>query len=134
MSRYDKYDPKSGGFRAPLAADQTALDGGVGDADAPIGVALNADGAVVSMGDGAANTGLVGLLVTTRDLVAGDVVDVMTAGEIVEFGGTSGTDYYIDPTTGVISSNPDATAAGTGISIGHTVEADRLVARVQKAA
>lgn len=135
MSRYDKYDPKDGGFRAALANDQTALEGAVGDADAPVGVALDANGLVVTLGDAAANTGIVGVLALPRDLNAGDVVDVMTDGEIVEFGGVAGTEYFVDLTTGAISSNPDAGGAagsGAGHKIGHTVEAGRLVVRLAR--
>lgn len=132
MSAYDKYDPKDGGFRAPLDADQTALNGALGSPEAPIGVALTANGTVVAMGDAAANTGCVGILVTNRDMFAGDVVDIMTDGEIVDFGGTAGTDYFVNATNGAITDNPDgggAAASGEGISIGHTVEASRLVVR-----
>ena len=72
--RYDKYDPISGGFRAPLDADVDA-------ADTPLGVGLNSDGEVVA---GAGNTGVVGVLWISVDKKAGDKVDVMTAGEMVE--------------------------------------------------
>lgn len=126
MSRYDKYEPKAGGFRAPLENDQAALDGEVGAADAPVGVALTADGHVVVLGDVAAATELVGVLCTVRDMVAGDVVDVQTSGEIVDFGGVPGTDYYVVPATGVITADA---AAGANVRVGWTVEGDRLIVR-----
>lgn len=126
MARIDKYDPKSGGFRAPLDADTSKTAGGVGDADEPLAVGLSATGTVVA-GDG--NTGIVGLLVLASDKKAGDIVDVMTDGEVVEFGGAAGTTYYGDGTDGSLTD----TGPGTGVNavkIGHTVEADRLVVRV----
>lgn len=125
--RIDKYDPVDGGFRALLNASQAATAGGVGDADAAIGVGLNASGRVVA---GAGNTGILGVLVVTRAHVAGDVVDVMTDGEIVEFAGTAGTVYYADTTTGAIG-----TTGGAGkVRVGHTVEAGRLVVRMDRGA
>lgn len=120
MSRYDKYDPVDGGFRAPLAADYT------GSAD-PVGVGLDVDGNVVV---GGGNSGLVGVLIKVQDANAGDIVDVMTDGEIVEFGGTAGTVYYAAAADGVL--NTTAPAAGAqAFRVGHTVEADRLVVRTQ---
>lgn len=127
MGRYDKYDPVSGGFRAPLGADYAG-------SETPVGVGLNANGRVVV---GGGQTGVVGLLVKVRDANAGDIVDVMTDGEIVEFGGVAGTVYYVDATNGALSTSADAGGAagsGAGHRIGHTVEADRLVVRVAQAA
>lgn len=113
---YDKYDPISGGTRAALAADY--------DTDQILGVGLDANGLVVP---GAGATGIIGVLWVPKDKVAGDVVDVMTAGEVVEFGGNSGSSYTANTTTGVI----DTTAAsGTQIAVGFTVEDDRLVVRI----
>lgn len=124
MSRYDKYDPKVGGFRAALAADWLAAD-----INKLLGVGLNANGEVVV---GAGTSGLVGVIVLTKARKAGEVVDVMTSGECVEFGltsgepvATAGTVYYATATTGVVSAG-----AGAGkVRIGHTVEKDRLVVR-----
>lgn len=129
MARYDKYNPYSGGFRAPLAADWLAADLGK-----PYGVGLNADGQVVK-GNGA--TGILGVLVLTKAWPAGEVIDVMTAGEIVEFGPTAGdpgVDFGVAATN--YASDEDGTiAAGTGEAhIGCTVEAQRLVVRVIQAA
>ncbi len=122
MARYDKYDPKDGGFRAPLAADLTATSK-TGNGN-PRGVALDANGRVVFT---AGNTGSVGVLCTTRNMKAGDIVDVMTDGEIVELAGIA---------AGTIVTNTDATgvlgvgAPGAGVRrTGHTVEATRLVVR-----
>lgn len=126
MARIDKYDPKSGGFRAALAADQASTPGAIGDADGPLAVGLDVNGRVVP---GAGNSGIVGVLVLTQNKVAGDIVDVMTDGDLVEVGGTAGTVYTGADATGVISN----TAPGAGqIRLGHTVEAGRLVVRVAR--
>lgn len=119
MARFDKYEPKAGGFRARLAADWAAADG------TPIAVGLDSSGRVVV---GAGNSGILGVVIlVVENKLAGDVVDIMTAGEILEFsGGTAGTAYSANTTTGVISS---AAVSGTQIYVGTTVEADRLVVR-----
>lgn len=116
MARIDKYDPVAGGFRAPLNA---ALTG----AAAPLGVGLNSSGRVVA---GAGVTGIIAVIVSPYDKGAGDIIDNMTNGELVEFGGVAGTVYTANTTTGVISS---AAASATQVRVGHTVEADRLVVR-----
>jgi hypothetical protein len=95
LARYDKYEPKSGGFRAPLAADLAANGSGN-----PIGVGLDVNGRVVP---GAGQSGIKGVLTTTKAMVAGDIVDVMTDGEIVEFVGVAGTNYFAALADGVIS-------------------------------
>jgi hypothetical protein len=86
MSRYDKYDGKSGGFRARLAADfaYTASNPDYAhvDLDKTFAVSLNSTGQVVKFGSG--NTNFVGVMILTKPKAAGDVVDVMTDGEIVE--------------------------------------------------
>ncbi len=121
MARYDKYDPKSGGTRAPLAADLAKNSAGN-----PVGVGLNANGRVVV---GAGNTGIRGILTITENKKAGDIVDVMDSGDVVEFVGVAGTTYTANTTTGVIS---NAAASATQINVGYTVEATRLVVRVAR--
>jgi hypothetical protein len=115
MARIDKYDPVSGGFRAPLNASFTG-------AAAPLGVGLNSSGRLVA---GAGQTGIMGVVCSPRNHAAGEVIDVMTDGELVEFGGVAGTTYYAHASTGVISSTPSV------YRVGATVEADRLVVRVR---
>lgn len=116
-ARYDKYDPVSGGFRAKLAAAWGSAD--VGEI---IGVGLNTSGQVVK---GIGNTGVRGVVVVNRPMAAGDVVDVMTSGEIADVADkTAGTNYFADPTTGVL----EASATGD-YYVGTTVEATRLVVR-----
>lgn len=127
MARFDKYDPISGGFRAPFAADWAGALG------TPVGVGLDASGRVVQAGG---QTGIVGVVVVngqvksdgTRVLDAkgraGAIADVMTAGEIVDCTGlAAGTKYYADATAGAIGTD------NTDAYVGHTVAADRLVVR-----
>lgn len=123
-SRYDKYDPISGGFRA-------ALDVAWVEADVAkiFAVGLNTDGEVVK---GAGNTGTRGVVVIAKPLPAGAIVDVMTSGEIVgatmsdgTTALTAGTVYYADPTTGALEAS-----AATDMFVGYTVEATRLIVRM----
>lgn len=117
MARIDKYQPVAGGFRAPLNA---ALTG----AAAPLGVGINSSGRVVA---GAGQTGIVGVIVSPYDKAAGDIIDNMTNGELVEFGGVAGTVYSANTTTGAITSGA---ASATQKVVGFTVEADRLIVRI----
>lgn len=119
MARIDKYDPVDGGFRAPLAADRTG-------AAAPVGVGLDVNGRVVA---GAGQTGIIGVLCKPDNAKAGDIVDIMRDGELVEFAGAAGTVYTANTTTGVIS---NAAASGTQIVVGFTVEATRLIVGVAR--
>jgi|SRR5882672_5966176 len=108
-ARYDKYDGVTGGFRGVLAADLTFSAAGE---FGPKAVSLDATGKVV-VGTAAAS-GFVGLLVKNVPLYpnlgsvlgavatgipvggrAGEVVDIMTDGEIVDVPGlAAGTKYY----------------------------------------
>lgn len=128
MSRFDKYDPVSGGFRAKLnaaiVASTTPATNQVGKA---YGVSLNASGRVVV--GGTAITDIVGVICPVRAMDAGEPIDVMTAGEIVEFTQTSGTawaagDRVYAATTG------DLSTTNTGRLLGRVVEATRGVIRV----
>lgn len=119
MPRYDKYDPYDGGFRAPLAAAIAYADKNELHA-----VGLDNAGRVVL--DDPSNSGFVGVLVAHDQKRAGDIVDVMTDGEIVELEGLApGTTYYAALVGGAIS------ATASTFKIGHTVEATRLIVRVQ---
>lgn len=133
MSRYDKYNPKVGGYRAPLAADWPA-----NKVEHVVGVGHDANGRVV-VGSGV--TGVKGVVVLTKARKAGEIIDVMTAGEIVEFGpsdsgsdagvdfGTAATEYFSDA-AGVVT---DTSATGS-FYVGHTVGAQRLIVRVNTTA
>lgn len=120
MSRYDKYDSEVSGTRAQMAADMVT----VGNLNKAFGVGFDANGRVVFS---AGVSGIVGVLVLTRHVYAGDVVDIMDLGEIVEFDPTTpgtkapaATVYYAATADGAISTT------NTGIKIGYTVEAGRL--------
>lgn len=114
MARIDKTEPNVGSFRAPLNAN---LTGGA----APLGVGINSSGRVVV---GAGQTGVVGIIVSPYDKVAGDIIDVLHLGQLVEFGGAAGTVYTANTTTGVISTTAKS---ATQHVVGFTVEADRLI-------
>jgi hypothetical protein len=140
--RYDKYEPIAGGFRAPLNADLTFdAAGNFG----PKAVSLNTTGKVV-VGT-AGQSGGVGILCKSVPMYpgmanipgqinaavpmggkAGDVVDVMTHGEIVGVSGLVAGTTYFAAADGSLTATPPA--AGTNSwKVGHTVEADRLVVR-----
>lgn len=144
-ARYDKYEPIAGGFRAPLAADLTFDSAGH---FGPKAVSLNASGqAVVGT---AGQSGGVGILIKNVPLYpnlgnipgavnagvpvggkAGNIVDIMTNGEIVGVTGlAAGTVYYAQADGSLTATAP---AAGVnGYKVGHTVEADRLVVRFER--
>lgn len=128
MSRFDKYDNRDGGFRAPLAAATTVgkdVDGG--DIGRVIPVGVNGSGRVIK------NPGvgkIVGVICPVRNMLVGEPIDVMTDGEIADFtlpGGAAaaaGTAYYGTGTTSAVNTT------ATGTPLGFTVEATRLVVRV----
>jgi hypothetical protein len=144
-ARYDKYEPIAGGFRAPLAADLTFDAAGH---FGPKAVSLNASGQVV-VGTAGQSGGL-GILVKNVPLYPnlgnvagqvnsgvpiggkqGNIVDIMTDGEIVSVPGlAAGTVYFAAADGSLTATGP---AAGVnGYKVGHTVEADRLVVRFER--
>lgn len=129
MARYDKYNPISGGFRAPLAGNWT------GPLGTPVGVGLDANGRIPAAGGGGA-TGVLGVVVIDGQVTAtgarvnvknaGDVVDVMTDGEIVDCADlTAGTVYFAGADGALGETDTDT-------RVGHTVEAQRLVVRAAR--
>jgi hypothetical protein len=124
IPRYDKYDPISGGFRAISAIAWVTAD--VGKVWA---VGMDAAGKIVK---GAGASGIVGVTVVNGAKAIGEILDVMTHGEIVDFllqAGTAaaaGTRYY-----GIAASGDFATTA-TGTPLGYTVEATRLIVRCNR--
>lgn len=117
LARYDKYEPNVGGYRAPLAADW--LDA---DLNKVCPVSLNATGQVLK--GTAGQSGFSGVVVLTKKRYAGQIVDVMTSGEIVELTGlAAGTSYY-----GLANGDGIATT-NTLPKVGFTVEASRLIVR-----
>lgn len=144
-ARYDKYDPINGGFRAPLAADLTFDAAGH---YGPKAVSLNASGQVVE--GTAGQSGGMGVLVKNVPLYpnlgnipgainagvpiggkAGNVVDVMTQGEIVSIPGLAAGTCYYAAANGTLTTTQPASGA-KGWKVGTTVEADRLVVRFQE--
>lgn len=129
MARYDKYDPFAGGFRALLNADLVATeDTGTG---IPVGVTLNSSGKVVVGGATEPGEPILGVLCTTKNLKANDVVDVMTDGEIVEMPSATFVAGSVvwSGTNGVL----DVTAPAAGANkcrVGYIVELGRMVVRV----
>jgi len=122
VSRFDKYDPVSGGFRAPLAALIA-----VTDKDKVFAVALDNTGKVVRTG---ITTAIIGVICPTKAMAAGDVIDVMTSGEIVEATMTVGTAF----TAGApVYGHADGTVNGTITTsklLGNMIELDRMIIRV----
>jgi hypothetical protein len=122
MARIDKYEPKSGGFRAILAFAPVA-----GDVGKPIPVELNGSGRVVKA---VANSAVLrGVICMPSLLNNGDPIDVMTDGEIVDVttAGVTGAVAGAEIKAGAAGT---LDAAGTGKSVGWMVEAWRLVVRV----
>ena len=143
---YDIYEPMAGGFRARLATSLAAdlVNGGIG----PIAVSLNANGRMVK--GTAGQSGLVGILLknVARGPVgswdtslqgtpnanapigvrAGDAVDIMTNGTIVNLNPTdfpAGTKIFA-----LANGTLSKTSATGAIPIGFTVDAGHLVVRV----
>lgn len=134
--RYDKVNPLGGSFRARLNADLTV------DAEGSTGVkvvSLNSSGRVV-IGTGG-QSGFVGVMVKNVPFSpvvgsiagaaqiavpiggrAGDVVDIMTHGEIVDVAGLAAGTRYFAKSDGTLS-----TTSSDGPYVGHTVEATRLI-------
>jgi hypothetical protein len=125
MSRYDKYDPFDGGFRARLNAAIPAADAGKIQA-----VSLNSTGRVVIGDGGGGLVAIRGVICATEAMAAGDAIDVMTDGEIADATFTVGTAFVAGTlvyaqTTGVVNQTSASAKA-----IGFTVELDRLIVRV----
>lgn len=131
MSRYDKYDPMSGGFRAPLAANfgytASVPDKTHADLNKLFAVSLNGSGQIVKFGSGA--TGFAGVMVLTRPMAAGDIVDTMTDGEVVELADaeilssdTLGTGQALFADVSVATGQLAATSATGDFYVGRTVE------------
>lgn len=122
MSRFDKVEPLGGSFRAQLAAAVILADVGVIK-----GVSLNSSGRVVQ---GAAALGkFKGVICADYTMAAGQPIDCMTDGEIVDVpaGFTAGADIFIDVATGLLT----ATATSNQY-LGHMVEVDRLIVRIAR--
>jgi hypothetical protein len=115
MARFDKVDSTIGMHRAPLAADVPSNLHNI-----VVACGLNAQGRLLINAPG--NSGYVGVTIVDRTKRrAGQVNDIMSAGEIVECTGlVAGTKYYVQ-------ANGSLGATRTPNYVGYTVEADRLV-------
>lgn len=124
MSRYDKYDPYDGGFRARLNAALTSSD--IGKIRA---VSINTSGRVVIGGAGLID--IRGLICPTEAMAAGAAIDVMTDGEIADATETAGTAFTAGALVYAhIDGTVDDTAA-SGKAMGFTVEATRVIVRAE---
>lgn len=138
MSRYDKYDPMVGGFRAPLAANfaytASLPDKTHADLSKLFAVGISTAGLIGKFST-VTFTKFCGVMILTRPMAAGDIVDIMTDGEIVELVDAeikgadtlgSGTALFADTsvTTGLLT-----TTSAAMIPVGFTVESQRLIVR-----
>lgn len=117
MPRFDKVEPKGGSFRAPLNFAIAS-----GDVGTVVGVGLDANGRCVK---GAGTSGVVGVICPSRVMAAGEPIDVMTSGEIVDTSLTAGARYYADAVTGVLNTT------NTNAKVGFTVQTWRLIVRAE---
>lgn len=138
MPTYDQVEPHVGIVRAPLAANLTVPSNGE---FGPIAVSLDANGRVVVGTEG--QSGFAGVLVKNLPTVAagrfsaaatinhwmgaraGDVVDIMIQGQILDTALPAGSEIFAVPATGALVANDDG--AGANVRVGFTVEAGRLV-------
>lgn len=137
MSRYDKYNPVSAGFRAPLGIALNATSGpaGVTDLNRILVVELNASGRIIKATSAVT---AVGIIIATKPMVIGDVIDVMTSGEVVEVDGNdvqggvapaAGERFFFDATASRLAKVAAPTAGTNYFLVGRTVEATRLIVR-----
>jgi TusA-related sulfurtransferase len=123
LSRFDKYDPYDGGFRAKLNAAISSANAGKIYA-----VSINTSGRVVIGG-----TGLVdirGLICATEAMAAGDAIDVMTDGEIADVTTTGGAAFTAGALVYCHTDGTVDAVSTAGKAVAFTVEADRLIVRV----
>jgi hypothetical protein len=129
MARFDKVKVT---FRAPLAAAIAAAR--LGGVEA---FSIDANGKAV-LGT-AAQSGFVGVVCPDKTMAAGDIIDILQQGEIVEFttgangvafaAAVAGTIYTANASGAIQTTIP---VAGTDYDrVGHTVEAKRLIVAVQ---
>jgi len=123
MSRFDKYGPVVGGFRVPLNA--AILAANVGKIQ---GVSVNTSGKAIIGGSAAG--AIVGLICAVRPMAAGDIIDVMTAGEIAEATMTAGTAFTAGALVYVHLDGTVDNTATLGVIVGKMIQLDRMVVRV----
>lgn len=138
MARFDKYGPITGGFRGKLKAAVTVST--AADREKLFYVSIEAATGLVVVGGAIAATAVRGIINVRESKAAGDIVDVMTSGEIADFnflndGVTAtvlGTPYYADNTAGGGGLTATATTnKQVGILVADSVSGrNRLVVRV----
>lgn len=111
MARVDKTESAVGVVRAPLAGAWTG-------SATPKGFGIDANGRAVP---GEGQSGVLGVVCQPKSKNAGDIIDIIKLGDLLEFAGVAGTKYYAAAADGVISTT------NTGKFVGVTVEATRLV-------
>lgn len=127
MSRFDKYDPYDGGFRARLNAAIPASEAGKIKC-----VSINTSGRVV-IGTAGTLLDIRGLICPTEAFAAGAAIDVMTDGEIADATETAGTAFTAGALVYAhIDGTVDDTAA-SGKAVAFTVELNRLIVRCSTA-
>ncbi len=138
-ARYDQVEPHVGIVRVPLEEDLTFdSNGELG----PLGVSINSNGNLV-IGDGG-STGIRGVLIKNIPVLpggllgttvpvngwmggkAGDIMDVMVQGEIVDLD----PDVFPAGSNIYAASNGELSTTDTGVPVGFTVEAGRLFVNV----
>jgi hypothetical protein len=122
VSRFDKYDPVSGGFRGRLAAAIVLAD--VGKIQA---VSINTSGKVVI--GGPAETAVMGVIIADRPMAVNEAIDVMTHGEIVEATMTVGTAFTAGAIVYAHAAGTVDVTATAGKIIAKMVELNRMVVR-----
>lgn len=114
MSRFDKYDPYDGGYRAILNAAIAAADAGKLRA-----VSLNASGRLVV--GGAALTDLRGIICPTEAFPAAGAIDVMTDGDIAEPTTTAGAAFANNDVLYAHADGSIDAVATAGLAVGFIV-------------
>lgn len=85
-----------------------------------LGVRVNSGGSVVPSGT-ATGEGAQAIICHPGTTAAGKPIAIVKRGEIVEFGGSPGTNYYAGVGGSIGTTSTNATL------VGHTIEGDRLV-------
>lgn len=101
---------------------------------------LNASGAILAPAAATFDKFVGVFIISGPRRIAGDVVDVMTDGEIVDFddgkyaGVVAGQDWYAAPSSGLLApvAGITVTAATNNYYVGHTVEPGRLIVHCQR--
>lgn len=123
--RFDKYNGFVGGHRLPLNAAMSATGDDIGKVQA---VGVNTSGKVII--GSAATTGIFGLICPTKVMAAGDPIDVMRLGEIMDSVKTAAGGAW---TVGdIVYAHADGTldaVSTAGVAVGRIVEGPKASGR-----